>query len=112
MRLMSRMKNSLKTKIVIAKMKRKLDRNLESSVEIAEVVSLKIENEKGEEITEIEHGEKVKLTLTYFVNDTTIKKPVVGLALLRLDNLYVCGLNTLLDKIDVPWEKKDTIQLL
>lgn len=84
---------------------KKTDRNLESSVEIAEVVSLKIENEKGEEITEIEHGEKVKLTLMYFVNDTTIKKPVVGIALLRLDNLYVCGLNTLLDKIDVPWEK-------
>ena len=84
---------------------KKTDRNLESSVEIAEVVSLKIENEKGEEIPEIEHGEKVKLTLTYFVNDTTIKKPVVGIALLRLDNLYVCGLNTLLDKIDVPWEK-------
>ena len=39
------------------------------------------------------------------INDTTIKKPVVGIALLRLDNLYVCGLNTLLDKIDVPWEK-------
>lgn len=84
---------------------KKTDRDLGSSVEIAEVVSLKIENEKGEEITEIEHGEKVKLTLTYFVNDTTIKKPVVGIALLRLDNLYVCGLNTLLDKIDVPWEK-------
>ena len=84
---------------------KKTDRNFESSVEIAEVVSLKIENEKGEEITEIEQGEKVKLTLTYFVNDTTIKKPVVGIALLRLDNLYVCGLNTLLDKIDVPWEK-------
>lgn len=84
---------------------KKTDRDLGSSVEIAEVVSLKIENEKGEEIAEIEHGEKVKLTLTYFVNDTTIKKPVVGIALLRLDNLYVCGLNTLLDKIDVPWEK-------
>ena len=33
---------------------KKTDRNLESSVEIAEVVSLKIENEKGEEITEID----------------------------------------------------------
>ncbi len=81
------------------------ERDLESTVEIAEVVSLKIMNSRGEETEEIEHGEKVSLTLTYYVNDTTIKNPVVGIALLRLDNLYVCGLNTLLDKVDVPWEK-------
>lgn len=80
-------------------------RDLESTVEIAEVVSLKIMNSKGEETEELEHGEKVKLELTYYVNDTSIKNPVVGIALLRLDNLYVCGLNTLLDKVDVPWEK-------
>lgn len=79
--------------------------DLESTVEIAEVVSLKIMNSRGEETEEIEHGEKVSLKLTYYVNDTTIKNPVVGIALLRLDNLYVCGLNTLLDKVDVPWEK-------
>ena len=81
------------------------ERDLESTVEIAEVVSLKIMNSRGEETEEIEHGEKVSLTLTYYVNDTTIKNPVVGIALLRLDHLYVCGLNTLLDKVDVPWEK-------
>lgn len=81
------------------------ERDLESTVEIAEVVSLKIMNSRGEETEEIEHGEKVSLKLTYYVNDTTIKNPVVGIALLRLDNLYVCGLNTLLDKVDVPWEK-------
>ena len=81
------------------------ERDLESTVEIAEVVSLKIMNSRGEETEEIEHGEKVSLTLTYYVNDTTIKNPVVGIALLRLDNLYVCGLNTLLDKVEVPWEK-------
>ncbi len=81
------------------------ERDLESTVEIAEVVSLKIMNSRGEETEEIEHGEKISLKLTYYVNDTTIKNPVVGIALLRLDNLYVCGLNTLLDKVDVPWEK-------
>lgn len=80
-------------------------RDMESSVDIAEVVSLTVTNSKGEETTDIVHGEDVKLTLKYYVNDTSIKKPVVGIALLRLDNLYVCGLNTLLDKVDVPWEK-------
>lgn len=89
----------------IAKSGAEGERDLESTVEIAEVVSLKIMNSRGEETEEIEHGEKVSLTLTYYVNDTTIKNPVVGIALLRLDNLYVCGLNTLLDKVDVPWEK-------
>ena len=89
----------------VAKSAAEGERDLESTVEIAEVVSLKIMNSRGEETEEIEHGEKVSLTLTYYVNDTTIKNPVVGIALLRLDNLYVCGLNTLLDKVDVPWEK-------
>lgn len=89
----------------IAKSGAEGERDLESTVEIAEVVSLKIMNSRGEETEEIEHGEKVSLTLTYYVNDTTIKNPVVGIALLRLDNLYVCGLNTLLDKVEVPWEK-------
>ena len=81
------------------------ERDLESTVEIAEVVSLKIMNSRGEETEEIDHDEKVSITLTYYVNDSTIKNLVVGIALLRLDNLYVCGLNTLLDKVDVPWEK-------
>lgn len=80
-------------------------RDMESSVDIAEVVSLTVVNSKGKETTDIVHGEDIKLTLKYYVNDTSIKKPVVGIALLRLDNLYVCGLNTLLDKVDVPWEK-------
>lgn len=81
------------------------NRNLEETVEIAEVVSMKIKNGMGEETTELEHGDKVSITLEYYVNDTTIKQPVVGIALLRLDNLYICGLNTLLDKVEVPWEK-------
>ena len=80
-------------------------RDMESSVDIAEIVSLTVTNSKKEETTDIVHGEDIKLTLRYYVNDTSIKKPVVGIALLRLDNLYVCGLNTLLDKVDVPWEK-------
>jgi len=77
----------------------------EKNIDIAEVISLTVFNSKGERTTEIKHGEKVKLVLRYYVNDTSIKKPVVGIALLRLDNLYVCGLNTLLDKVEVPWEK-------
>ncbi len=80
-------------------------RSLEDTVDIAEVVSLEVENSKGEKTETIEHGEKVRVTVTYYVKDTSIKKPVVGVALLRLDNLYVCGLNTLLDQVEVPWEK-------
>ncbi len=67
---------------------------MESSVDIAEVVSLTVVNSKEKKRLDIVHGEDIKLTLKYYVNDTSIKKPVVGIALLRLDNLYVCGLNT------------------
>ncbi|MGN0328175.1 MAG: ABC transporter ATP-binding protein [Lachnospira sp.] len=77
----------------------------DNKVDIAEITSMIITNEAGEEVKEVKHGEKINVTVNYYVNDTSIKKPVIGVALLRLDNLYICGLNTLLDQIDVPWKK-------
>lgn len=79
--------------------------DLEKTVDIAELISLKMYNSNGEEINEITHGESVTVKVDYYVNDTSIKKPVIGVAILRLDNLYICGLNTLLDNVIVPWNK-------
>lgn len=81
------------------------EKELEKTVDIAQMVSVTMHNSRGEEIQEIVHGESVSIKVNYFVNDTSIKKPVVGVAILRLDNLYICGLNTLLDNVEVPWKK-------
>ena len=41
----------------------------------------------------------------YEVFDDSIDSPVLGIALHSLDNKYICGLNTLLDKKEIPWVK-------
>lgn len=75
------------------------------NVDIAKLVKVSILNEKGLNVENISHGEKIKIKVDYYVNDTTIENPVLGVAILRVDDLYICGVNTLLDKVQIPWEK-------
>lgn len=75
------------------------------NVDIAKICRVKIINSKGIESDTINFGEKVKVIVDYYVNDESIDNPVLGIAILRLDNLYICGVNTLLDKIKIPWKK-------
>lgn len=72
---------------------------------IAELVNIRMYNSKGEEVQEVTYGTQVDIEIEYKVNDTTIKHPVLGIAILRVDNLYICGVNTLLDNENIPWEK-------
>lgn len=76
-----------------------------NSVDIAKIEKVTIFNEKGLNIENITHGEKIKIKVEYYVNDDTIQNPVLGLAILRVDALYICGVNTMLDKVSIPWEK-------
>ena len=39
------------------------------------------------------------------MGDVSIPDPVLGVAIRRIDNAYICGLNTKLDNISIPWEK-------
>lgn len=78
---------------------------MSNNVDIAEIKKVSIINEKGLNVENISHGECVKVKVDYFVNDDTIDNPVLGLAILRVDNLYICGVNTLLDKVRIPWKK-------
>lgn len=61
------------------------------------IMNFKLMNEKEEEISTIKHNEKVIVEIEYesFGYEEEI---VIGAAILRIDNLYVCGLNSLLDK--------------
>lgn len=76
-----------------------------SGIDIAETYSLKMYNSVGREIDEIQYGERVVLKVGYLVGDDTIPNPVLGVAIRRIDNEYVCGLNTKLDNVSIPWKK-------
>ena len=76
-----------------------------TGVEFAETKSLRMYNSLGREIDEIQHGQKVVLKVGYVVADDTIKDPVLGVAIRRIDNAYICGLNTKLDNVRIPWKK-------
>lgn len=73
--------------------------------DIVDVLSAELLDENKQPIDMLEQGEDLYVKVTYEVKDDTIKKPVLGIALRTVDNFYVCGLNTLLDDITIPWEK-------
>ena len=74
-------------------------------IDIVQTYNLRMFNSKGQEIEEIQHGEKVVLKVGYVVGDDTIPAPLLGVAIRRIDNEYICGLNTKLDNMTIPWKK-------
>lgn len=71
---------------------------------IAEIVSFQMFNENGEESCNIGINEPVRVEMVYQVYDEGVKTPVAGIAIRGMDDDYVCGLNSLLDKYTIPWK--------
>lgn len=76
-----------------------------SKVDIAEVRKITMRDSVGRELYDIEHDSEIHLEIEYIVNDITIEKPVLGVAIRSIDNKYMCGLNTMLDGIKLPWNR-------
>lgn len=74
-------------------------------IDMVEIHELHIYNEAGREIEDIQHGECIKLKVSYLVSDLSIENPVLGVAIRRIDNEYICGLNTKLDHVSIPWKQ-------
>ncbi len=74
-------------------------------VEMAQIYNLRMYDSSGREIDEIIHGQKVVLKVGYVVADESIPNPILGVAIRRIDNEYICGLNTKLDNVSIPWKK-------
>jgi hypothetical protein len=70
---------------------------------IAEVKSLAIYQDY-KEVKEVQYGNDIEIEATYEVFDENIIEPVLGIAIQSIDNQYICGLNTLLDNVEVPWK--------
>lgn len=85
--------------------KRKELKKKTQSGRIAEIVSFKFKHKDGYECNEVELFDAVKVEVEYEVYDDSISSPVLGVAIYGMDDDYVCGLNTLLDKVKIPWKK-------
>lgn len=70
---------------------------------IAEIINVKLKNTWDEEVTEIELNKPLQIEVTYDVYDENIEKPVLGVAIRSMDEVYICGLNTAIDNINIPW---------
>lgn len=82
-----------------------IEQKVLDNIDIAEIAQVQIFNEYGEEIQDIQHGSCVNLKVSYYVGDTNLEKPVLGVAIRSIDNEYICGINTLLDHVQIPWNK-------
>lgn len=75
--------------------------------ELPNFLSIEMLNSEGRVINHLTHGERVQVKVHYHVSNTTKDKLIVGIAIFRNDNLYVCGLNTGLDKFEVESDAGD-----
>lgn len=71
---------------------------------IAEVISFRILDETGQDCEEIRPDQPVRIEVIYDVYDENIANPVLGIAIRSMDDDYICGLNTLLDDVRIPWK--------
>lgn len=71
---------------------------------VAEIAGICLKNTKGKKIEEIAWNEPLVVEVYYDVYDEEAEKPVLGIALKRIDDEYICGVNTLLDKKNIPWK--------
>ncbi|CAI3299388.1 ABC transporter ATP-binding protein [Enterococcus cecorum] len=76
-----------------------------SAPEIVTVDSATLLDGNLEPVDIVEQNSTVYVKVEYTVKDESPKNPVLGVAIRTVQNHYVCGLNTLLDKTVIPWKK-------
>ena len=96
------MKSGIIHDVIPEKKKAKLSKSLSG---IAEIQNFQILDQMGNDIDIIRSNQPLRIKVDYEVIDENITNPVLGIALLRSDDEYICGLNTKLDNITIPWKK-------
>lgn len=81
-----------------------VERNLDA-LEIAEIGSIEMYDDDGNQVREIRHGNNVHIKVIYYVADENVGNPVLGVAIRSIDNEYICGINTLLDEKKISWNR-------
>lgn len=74
-----------------------------SKESVAEVAGIRLVDADGNAKEEFNLFEDMTVEVYYDVYDENVDYPVLGVALKRLDEVYICGVNTLLDDQKIPW---------
>ena len=75
------------------------------SNDIAMITDFSLMNSAGIKKNTFEYDEPVKIKVEYEVYDESLEDVVLGVALQSPSGRSVCGLNTLLDNVVIPWGK-------
>lgn len=81
------------------------DYSAQNPNDIGRITSVDIVGYENSETRDIQFGEAMTVELNYIMKRDDIGEIVLGIAIYTLDNQYVCGLNTLLDKHVVKYKK-------
>lgn len=95
--------NYLKKKS-IGTIERKQVEEKKSIYDIVDIVKCELLDNNNSVIEMVPQNSELFVKITYNVNENRIANPVLGIAIRTMDNRYVCGLNTLLDEVAIPWE--------
>ncbi len=71
---------------------------------VAEIAAVRLLDEHGKENDKFNIFRPMTVEVYYDVYDESIECPVLGVALKRIDDEYICGVNTLLDDVTIPWK--------
>lgn len=77
---------------------------LASESVLAEIAGFYVFDKNGRKTAQVGYDSYVKIKVVYDVYDVSVPNPVLGVALRSIDDDYICGLNTLLDNIQIPWK--------
>lgn len=72
---------------------------------IGEIIDFQLCDKEGNIKSIFLYNEPVTAVVEYKVYDEKIKKVILGVALFDCNDKYICGLNTLLDNVQIPWKK-------
>lgn len=75
-----------------------------TSNDLGKITSFKIMTFDGIEKDTFDYNEPLKIVVEYNAKDVSLQNVVLGIALHASSNKYVCGLNTLLDGVSIPWK--------
>ena len=75
-----------------------------TSNDLGNITSFKVMNFDGIEKNTFDYNEPLKIVVEYNAKDVSLQNVVLGIALHTSSNKYVCGLNTLLDGVSIPWK--------
>lgn len=82
----------------------KISEQFNTNSPIANILNVEIVNSFDENVKTIQFNEPLKVKVTYDVLNTKIRKPLLGISLRSINREYICGLNSFLDHVTIPWE--------